>query len=57
MTKERVDYIRASTLDQSAQRQLEGIRLEGYSQIKLQVRDPNRPQLQAALNHLRAGDI
>lgn len=56
MTKERVGYIRVSTLDQSTQRQLEGIPLDRVFTDKASGKDTNRPQLQAALNHLRGGD-
>lgn len=56
MTKERVGYIRVSTLDQSTQRQLEGIPLDRVFTDKASGKDTNRPQLQAALSHLRAGD-
>src|SRR5690242_2904360 len=56
MTKERVGYIRVSTLDQSTERQLEGIPLDRIFTDKASGKDTNRPQLQAALNHLRAGD-
>ncbi len=56
MTKERVGYIRLSTLDQSTQRQLEGIPVDRVFTDQASGKDTNRPQLQAALNHLRAGD-
>lgn len=55
MTKERVGYIRVSPLDQS-KGSLREFSWIGYSQIN-SGKDTNRPQLQAALNHLRAGDI
>ena len=52
-----VGYIRVSTSDQNTSRQLDGIQLDKVFIDKLSGKDTNRPQLQAALNHLREGDI
>ena len=57
MKGQRVGYVRVSTLDQNTQRQLEGVSLDKVFTDKVSGRDTNRPQLQAALNHVRAGDI
>lgn len=51
-----VGYIRVSTIDQNTARQLDGIALDKVFTDKLSGKDTNRPQLQAALNHLREGD-
>lgn len=56
MTNQRIGYIRVSTLDQSTERQLDGIALDKIFTDKASGKDTNRPQLQAALDHLRAGD-
>src|SRR5688500_10531147 len=56
MAVQRVGYIRASTLDQNTQRQLDGIPLNKTFTDKVSGKDTNRPQLQAALNHVREGD-
>ena len=57
MKGQRVGYVRVSTLDQNTQRQLEGVSLDKIFTDKVSGRDTNRPQLRAALNHVRAGDI
>jgi len=56
MTSQRIGYIRVSSLDQNAERQLDGIRLDKVFTDKASGKDTNRPQLQAALHHLRSGD-
>ncbi|SEP38617.1 recombinase family protein [Nitrosovibrio sp. Nv6] len=56
MTSQRIGYIRVSTLDQNAERQLDGVHLNKTFTDKASGKDTNRPQLQAALNHVRAGD-
>jgi len=56
MTRQRIGYIRVSSLDQNAERQLDGIHLDKVFTDKASGKDTNRPQLQAALNHGRAGD-
>lgn len=45
-----------SSLDQSSERQLDGIELNKVFTDKASGKDINRPQLQAALSHVRAGD-
>ncbi len=57
MKGQRVGYVRVSTLDQNTQRQLEGVSLDKIFTDKVSGRDTNRPQLRAALNNVRAGDI
>lgn len=56
MTTQKIGYIRVSSLDQNAERQLDGIKLDKVFTDKASGKDTNRPQLQAALNHVRAGD-
>ena len=56
MTSQRIGYVRVSSLDQNPERQLDGIALDKVFTDKASARDTNRPQLQAALNHVRSGD-
>jgi DNA invertase Pin-like site-specific DNA recombinase len=56
MTSQRIGYIRVSSLDQNAERQLDGIPLDKVFTDKASGKDTNRPQLPAALNHIRPGD-
>lgn len=56
MISQRIGYIRVSSLDQNAERQLDGIHLDKVFTDQASGKDTNRPQLQAALNHVRAGD-
>ena len=53
----RVGYIRVSTLDQNTERQLAGIPLDKRFTDKASGKDTDRPQLQAALDYLREGDV
>lgn len=53
----RVGYIRVSSLDQNAERQLEGVDLDKRFTDKASGKDTKRPQLQAALDYLREGDV
>ena len=52
----RVGYIRVSALDQSTERQLDGIALDKVFTDKASGRDANRPALQDALMYCREGD-
>ena len=56
MPSQKIGYIRVSSLDQNAERQLDGIHLDKVFTDKASGKDTNRPQLLAALNHVRAGD-
>jgi DNA invertase Pin-like site-specific DNA recombinase len=56
MKVQKVGYIRVSTLDQSAERQLEGVELDKVFTDHASGKDTNRPQLIAALAYLRDGD-
>jgi DNA invertase Pin-like site-specific DNA recombinase len=53
---QRVGYLRVSTLDQSTERQLDGIALDKTYTDKASGKDANRPQLEAALGYVREGD-
>ena len=55
--EKRVGYIRVSTLDQNTERQLEGVDLDKVFTDKASGKDTARPQLQAALEYLRDGDL
>jgi DNA invertase Pin-like site-specific DNA recombinase len=55
--EKRVGYCRVSTLDQNTDRQLEGVKLDKVFADKASGKDTNRPQLQAALEYLREGDL
>src|SRR5215831_3870260 len=53
----RIGYIRVSSVDQNTCRQLDGIQLDKIYTDKASGKDTNRPQLQAALDYLRDGDV
>jgi DNA invertase Pin-like site-specific DNA recombinase len=53
----RVGYIRVSSAEQNIGRQLEGIELDKSFTDKASGKDVKRPQLQAALEYLRDGDV
>ena len=53
----RVGYIRVSSVDQSELRQLDGVSLDKRFTDKASGKDVRRPQLQAALEYLRDGDV
>jgi DNA invertase Pin-like site-specific DNA recombinase len=53
----RIGYVRVSSVDQNEQRQLDGIELDKKFTDKASGKDTKRPQLQAALEYLRDGDV
>jgi DNA invertase Pin-like site-specific DNA recombinase len=55
--EKRVGYIRVSSLDQNTDRQLEGVNLDKVFTDKASGKDTARPQLRAALEYLREGDL
>jgi DNA invertase Pin-like site-specific DNA recombinase len=57
MAGQRIGYKRVSTLDQNTARQLDGVPLDKSFTDKASGKDTNRPQLQAALQYAREGDI
>ncbi|MGI2028691.1 recombinase family protein [Endozoicomonas acroporae] len=56
MKGQNVGYIRVSSIDQNTSRQLDGIELDTTFEDHCSGKDTNRPQLEACLRHLRAGD-
>lgn len=50
-------YIRVSSVDQNIERQLEGVQVDKRFTDKASGKDTKRPQLQAALEYLREGDV
>lgn len=55
-TGQTVGYIRVSSLTQHTDRQLDGLELDARFEDKLSGKDRHRPQLEAMLKHVRAGD-
>jgi predicted site-specific integrase-resolvase len=53
----RVGYVRVSSIDQNAERQLDGAELDRRFTDKASGKDTKRTQLQAALDYLRDGDV
>jgi DNA invertase Pin-like site-specific DNA recombinase len=53
----RVGYIRVSSVDQHTDRQLEGQEVDKVFTDKASGKDTNRPQLKAALDYIREGDV
>lgn len=53
----RIGYIRVSSVDQNTARQLDGAQLDKVYTDKASGKDTNRPQLQAALDYVRDGDV
>lgn len=53
----RVGYIRVSTVDQNTVRQLDGVQRDKVFTDKASGADTNRPQLKAAMEYLRDGDV
>ena len=53
----RIGYVRVSSVDQNELRQLDGVQLDKKFTDKASGKDTKRPQLQAALEYLRDGDV
>ncbi|MFP5236108.1 MAG: recombinase family protein [Acidobacteriota bacterium] len=53
----RIGYVRVSSVDQNTARQLDGVSLDKTFTDKASGKDTNRPQLKAALDYLRDGDV
>ncbi|QOJ17871.1 MAG: recombinase family protein [Phycisphaeraceae bacterium] len=53
---QRIGYIRVSTLDQNAERQLDGVQLDRLFTDHASGKDTERPQLKALLAYAREGD-
>jgi DNA invertase Pin-like site-specific DNA recombinase len=56
MSGQRIGYIRVSTLDQHAERQLEGIEVDKTFLDKASGKDTKRPQLDLLMRFVRSGD-
>jgi DNA invertase Pin-like site-specific DNA recombinase len=57
MTGQRIGYIRVSSVDQNADRQLEGIAVDKKFIDKASGKNAQRPQLAAMLEFAREGDV
>jgi DNA invertase Pin-like site-specific DNA recombinase len=57
MTGKRIGYRRVSTVDQNTARQLDGVVVDKMFEDKASGKSVQRPQLQAALDFLRDGDV
>jgi DNA invertase Pin-like site-specific DNA recombinase len=53
----RVGYVRVSSVDQNTDRQLDGVEIDKMFTDKASGKDTERPQLQAALDYIREGDV
>lgn len=51
-----VGYVRVSTADQNAERQLDGIALDKVFEEKISARTADRPKLNEMLDYIREGD-
>jgi DNA invertase Pin-like site-specific DNA recombinase len=56
MKGQRIGYIRVSSFDQNAERQLEHVEVDRVFTEKASVKDTQRPQLGALLTFAREGD-
>lgn len=56
MTGKVVGYVRVSSFDQNADRQLEGVQVDKLFTEKISGKDTHRPQLKALLEYVREGD-
>ena len=57
MPGQRVGYIRVSTVEQNADRQLDGVPVERIFVDRVSGSDTDRPELEAMLQFVRAGDF
>lgn len=57
MTGQRIGYIRVSTYDQNPDRQLENVQIDRSFIDQASGKDTKRPQLEALLKFVRAGDV
>jgi DNA invertase Pin-like site-specific DNA recombinase len=53
----RIGYIRVSSVDQNELRQLDGVQVDKKFTDKASGKDTKRPQLQAAFEYMRDGDV
>jgi len=57
MPGQRVGYVRVSSVDQNAGRQLEGLTLDRMFTDRASGKDAQRPELEAMLAFVRDGDV
>lgn len=57
MKRQRIGYIRVSSLEQNIARQLDGVQVDRVYEDKVSAKDLQRPNLQAMLTYVREGDI
>ena len=57
MNGKRIGYIRVSSVDQNTERQLDGIVVDKVFTDKASGKSADRPQLKAALDYVRDGDV
>ena len=57
MSGQRIGYVRVSTVEQNADRQLDGIALNRTFTDRASGRDANRPELQELFKFAREGDV
>jgi len=57
MNGQSVGYIRVSSIDQNTERQLEGVKLDKVFTDRASGKDTNRPNLKAAMEWVRGGDV
>jgi DNA invertase Pin-like site-specific DNA recombinase len=53
----RIGYVRVSSVDQNTVRQLDGVPVDKTFTDRASGKDTNRPQLTAAMDYLRDGDV
>lgn len=56
MARQRIGYIRVSTLDQNPERQLEDVPVDRTFVDKASGKDVHRPELEALIDFIRSGD-
>lgn len=56
MAKQRIGYIRVSSIDQNPERQLENISTDRIFTDQASGKDTHRPELEALINFIRSGD-
>jgi DNA invertase Pin-like site-specific DNA recombinase len=56
MAGQRIGYVRVSTVEQNAERQLDGVALDCTFTDRASGRDVNRPELQSLMKFARDGD-
>lgn len=55
--EKKIGYVRVSSVDQNAERQLEGLELDKMFLDKASGKNTDRPQLEAMIDYVRNGDV